>query len=156
MALGRSGRFLERHLGGLGRLCWGLLVRSWVSCWRPRWQRNPENMEQNVAPRGRRLHCGFLMDFASMMSTGEIPTFVFEPRNPSVKCISAFSAQTQHFARVGCQHGPMLTSKISENRGPGGVRASLGRCWKAPGGSAALPGRSGEFAGGFGEVLGRF
>ena len=52
-----------------------------------------------------------------------------------------------------CQHGPMLTSKILENRGPVGVRASLGRCWKAPGGSVALPGRSGEVAGGFGEVL---
>ena len=48
----------------------------------------------------------------------------------------------------------MLTSKILENRGLEGVRASLGRCWKAPGGSVALPGRSGEVAGGFGEVPG--
>ena len=47
----------------------------------------------------------------------------------------------------------MLTSKIPENLGLEGVRASLGRCWKAPGGSVALPGRSGELAGGLGEVL---
>ena len=96
------------------------------------------------------------MVFESKISSQGEPKSVFELRNPSVKCISAFSAQTQHFARVGCQHGPMLTPKIPENRGPGGVRASLGRCWKAPGGSVALPGRSGEVAGGFGEVPGRF
>ena len=55
------------------------------------------------------------------------PNSVFELGNPNVKCISAFSAQTQSFVRVGCQHGPMLSSKIPENRGPGDVRASFGR-----------------------------
>ena len=84
------------------------------------------------------------------------PKSVFELRNPSVKCISAFSAQTQNFVRVGCQHDPMLTSKSPENRGPGGVRASLGRCQKAPGGSVALPGRSGVVAGGFGSNKNQF
>ena len=104
----------------------------------------------------RCIFLGFLTIFHFKMTPQNTANSVFEPRNPSVKCILAFSGQTQNFVRVGCQHGPMLTSKILENRGPEGVLVSLGRCWKAPGGSVALPGRSGEVAGGFGEVLGRF
>ena len=85
------------------------------------------------------------MVFLSKISSQGDANSVFEPRNPSVKCISAFSAQTQHFVRVGCQHGPMLTSKIPENRGPGGVWASLGRSW----------GRLGGYLGVSGSVSGR-
>ena len=49
--------------------CLGVLVRSSVSCWRPRWQRNPENIEKSVAPRGRRFQNGFFMVFVSKISS---------------------------------------------------------------------------------------
>ena len=67
------------------------------------------------------------MVFVSKTSSQGVPKFVFEPRNPSVKCISASSTQTQEFARVGWQHGPMLASKIPEKCSPGGVRE---RSWE--------------------------
>ena len=156
MVLGRSVRALERLLGGLRRSVGG----SWrgLGCHveTQDGSESTKKLKKSVASRGRWFRSGFLMVFWSKISSQGDPKSVFERRNLNVKCISAFSAQTQHSARVGCQHGPMLTSKIPENHGPGGVRASLGRCWKAPGGSVALPGRSGEVAGGFGEVLGRF
>ena len=59
------------------------------------------------------------MVFETKISSQEDPKSVFEPRSPRVKFISAFSAQTQNFVRDGCQHGPMSTSKIPENRRPG-------------------------------------
>ena len=65
-----------------------------------------------------------------------------------------FSTQRSHSVHVGCQHEPMLALDILENRGPEGVRVSIS--WTAPGKSVALPGRSGEVAGGFGEVLDKF
>ena len=56
-----------------------------------------ENIGQSMAPRGRRFQSGFWMVFASKIS----PKSVFEPRNSSVKCISASLTQTQEFVRVG-------------------------------------------------------
>ena len=35
----------------------------------PKIKRNPNNIEQSVAPRGRRFHCGFLMMSVSKMSS---------------------------------------------------------------------------------------
>ena len=50
----------------------------------------------------------------------------------------------------------MLAFKISENRGPEGVWASLGRSCEAPGGSVALPEKSGKVAGDVEGVPERF
>ena len=107
-----------------------------MSCWSPREKRNPEAIGKSVVPRGRRFQRNFLMDFVSKINSPGDQRFVFEPRNPNAKCISAFSTQTQIFVPVGCQHGPLLASQITENLSLEGVWASPGRSWKAPEGSS--------------------
>ena len=101
------------------------------------------------------------MIFYSKISSQGDPKSVFEPRNPSVKCISASSTQTQEFVRVGWQHGPMLAFKIPENCSPGGVRSLEESPETFLGGSRRLCGASREvwegcrrFWKGSGEVLG--
>ena len=128
MVLGRSIRALKRLLGGLQRIVGG----SWrgLRCHvdTQDGSESTKNRKKVWLQEAGNSGVGFLMVFKSKISSQGDPNSVFELRNPSVKCISAFSAQTHSFVRVGCQHGRMLSSKIPENLGPGGVRASLGRC----------------------------
>ena len=56
---GRSGRALERLLGGLGGMLGGL---------GPKMAAKSGSYRKSVIPRGRRFHSGFLMDFASKIT----------------------------------------------------------------------------------------
>ena len=100
---------------------------------------NPQKIEKKCGSKRQAVPEWF---FDGFLVEDKHPKSVFEPRNPSVKCISAFSAQTENFVRVGCQHGPMLASKIPENRAPESVWASPGRSWALLGGSRRLCGAS--------------
>ena len=77
-----------RVLGGLGEVL-GVMFT-------PKMAANLQKIEKKVAPRGKQFRSGFLMVFWSKISSQGDPNYVFELRNPNVKCISAF----QHRHRV--------------------------------------------------------
>ena len=60
---------------------------------------------------------------------------------------------------AGNRQGPVLRPaglRVRKPLAPGSSGEESRELWAAPGESVALPGRSGEGAGGFGEVPGRF
>ena len=67
----------------------------------------------------------FYSIFRPKMTPWNTANLVFEPRNPSVKCISAFSSQPRIFLPLGCQHAPMLAPKIHEKPEKVGARGCL-------------------------------
>ena len=84
-------------MGGLGEVLGVMLT--------PKMAANLQKIEKKCGSKRQAIpewfFDGFLVEDSKISSQGD-PNSVFEPRNPSVKCISAFSAQTQNFVRVGC------------------------------------------------------
>ena len=110
----------------------GVLVRSSVSCWRPRWQRNPENIEKSMAPRGRRFQSGFLMVFVSKISSrGDIKSIkkLLWNRLPlGAALCSIFSGFRCHLGR---QHDTRDLAKTPQHFSRGHPRAAQELCQTA-------------------------
>ena len=93
-----------RAPSAFGRFPWfwgdlaGLLSAFWVAFWGVLGglgvvlgvMLGPENLGKGVAPRGRRFHSRFKIDFVSERRSPRDPKICIELRNPNVKCISAF------------------------------------------------------------------